>query len=111
MKILDIPQSGKRGLNVSVPGQFGQVSRALAIPANPRTPAQMEVRNTLKRVSARWRALEEAQRTAWVAASRSGEHQDGPVRGRRQSRPTAPSHAFRGEGRLLQDATAPRALR
>ena len=38
MKILDIPQSGKRGLNVSQAGQFGQISRTLAIPANPRTP-------------------------------------------------------------------------
>jgi hypothetical protein len=39
MKILDIPQSGKRGLNVSQAGQFGQISRALAIPSNPRTQA------------------------------------------------------------------------
>ena len=70
MKILDIPQSGKRGLNVSQAGQFGQISRALAIPSNPRSPAQMEVRNTLKRVSARWRALEEVQRTAWVVAAK-----------------------------------------
>ena len=38
MKILDIPQSGKRGLNVSQDGAFGQISRTLAIPANPRTP-------------------------------------------------------------------------
>ena len=28
MKILDIPQSGKRGLNVSQDGAFGQISRA-----------------------------------------------------------------------------------
>jgi hypothetical protein len=47
MKILDIPQSGKRGLNVSQAGQFGQMSRTLAIPSNPRTPAQMGVRNIL----------------------------------------------------------------
>jgi hypothetical protein len=40
MKILDIPQSGKRGLNVSQAGQFGQISRTLAIPANPRSLAQ-----------------------------------------------------------------------
>ena len=60
MKILDIPQSGKRGLNVSQAGQFGQISRALAIPSNPRTPAQMAVRNILRRVSASWRALSEA---------------------------------------------------
>jgi hypothetical protein len=70
MKILDIPQSGKRGLNVSQAGQFGQISRALAIPANPRTPAQMGVRAILTKVSARWRALQEIQRTAWVAAAK-----------------------------------------
>ena len=69
MKILDIPQSGKRGLNVSQAGQFGQISRALAIPSNPRTPAQMAVRAILSQVSARWRSLEEAQRAAWVAAA------------------------------------------
>jgi hypothetical protein len=70
MKILDIAQSGKRGLNVSQDGAFGQVSRALAIPSNPRTAAQMAVRNHLSQVSARWRALQEAQRVAWVAAAK-----------------------------------------
>ncbi len=69
MKILDIPQSGKRGLNVSQAGQFGQISRALAIPANPRTPSQMNVRGILTNVSARWRALQETQRAAWMAAA------------------------------------------
>jgi hypothetical protein len=33
MKILDIPRSGKRGLNVSQAGRYGQISRALVIPA------------------------------------------------------------------------------
>ena len=70
MKILDIPQSGKRGLNVSQAGQFGQISRALAIPANPRTPAQMTTRGILTKVSARWRALLETQRAAWMAAAK-----------------------------------------
>ena len=70
MKILDIPQSGKRGLNVSQAGQFGQISRALAIPSNPRTPSQMGVRTILSRVAARWRALEETQRAAWMAAAK-----------------------------------------
>jgi len=46
MKILDIPQSGKRGLTVSMGGRYGQVSRALAIPSNPRTVAQLNVRGT-----------------------------------------------------------------
>jgi hypothetical protein len=70
MKILDIPQSGKRGLYVSQAGQFGQISRALAIPSNPRTQAQMTVRDILTKVSAGWRALQESQRAAWIAAAK-----------------------------------------
>jgi hypothetical protein len=69
MKILDIPQSGKRGLNVSQAGQFGQISRTLAIPANPRTAAQMTVRDNLSRVAAKWRALTEPQRVEWMEAA------------------------------------------
>jgi len=69
MKILDIPQSGKRGLNVSQAGQFGQISRTLAIPANPRTTAQMTVRDNLSRVAAKWRTLTETQRAEWMAAA------------------------------------------
>jgi hypothetical protein len=69
MKILDIPQSGKRGLNVSQAGQFGQISRTLAIPANPRTDAQMSVRDNLSRVAAKWRTLTETQRAEWVATA------------------------------------------
>ena len=68
MKILDIPQSGKRGLYVSQGGRFGQISRVLVIPSNPRTAPQMSVRAILTRVSARWRALDESQRAAWRAA-------------------------------------------
>ena len=70
MKILDIPQSGKRGLNVSQDGQFGQISRATGRVANPRTPSQMTVRDNLSHVSAGWRALEEIQRAAWMAAAK-----------------------------------------
>jgi hypothetical protein len=70
MKILDIPQSGKRGLNVSQAGQFGHISRALAIPCNPRTASQMSVRTILSRVAARWRVIEEAQRAAWMDAAK-----------------------------------------
>ena len=70
MKILDIPQSGKRGLNVSQNGQFGQISRASGRVANPRTPAQLAVRDNLTRVTARWRALQEIQRAAWMASAK-----------------------------------------
>ena len=86
MKILDIPQSGKRGLYVTQGGRYGQISRALVIPSNPRMAPQMSVRAILTRVTMRWRSLQEAQRAAWVAAgsrvssvSRLG--QSGPLTG------------------------------
>ena len=86
MKILDIPQSGKRGLYVTQDGRYGQISRALVIPSNPRTASQMSVRAILTRVTMRWRSLQEAQRAAWTAAasgvssvSRLG--QSGPLTG------------------------------
>jgi hypothetical protein len=86
MKILDIPQTGKRGLNVSMKSAFGLVSRIVAIPTNPRTPSQMGVRAILSRVSASWRGLQEVQRTAWMAAAKetkSNSHlgQSGPLSG------------------------------
>ena len=70
MKILDIPQSGKRGLTVSQAGQFGQISRAVVPVSNPQTAAQMAVRDNLSHVSARWRALQETERAAWMAAAK-----------------------------------------
>jgi hypothetical protein len=69
MKILDIPQSGKRGLYVSMGGRYGLVSRAFVYPANPQSPPQMSVRAILTRVSARWRSLQESQRSAWRMAA------------------------------------------
>ena len=70
MKIYDIPQSGKRGLNVSQNSPFGQISRASGRVANPRTAAQLAVRDNLTIVSARWRSLQEAQRAAWMATAK-----------------------------------------
>ena len=70
MKILDIPQSGKCGLTVSQKGRYGQVKRILAIPANPRTPGQMNVRSIFATVTAGWSALTEPQRVAWKAAAK-----------------------------------------
>ena len=69
MEILDILQSGRRGIYVSLGGRYGQISRAVAIPANPRTDAQMDVRRTLGNVTARWRTLTEPQRNAWRVAA------------------------------------------
>ena len=69
MKILDIPQSGKRGLNVSQSGRWGQISRIFAVPSNPRTDAQLDIRATFAEVTKAWRALSDAQRAAWAAAA------------------------------------------
>ena len=86
MKILDIPQSGKRGLYVSQNGRYGQISRILVIPRNPRTAPQMGVRARLSRVTARWRSLEQSERAAWISAAKmvssaSRLGQSGPLTG------------------------------
>ena len=69
MKILDIPQSGKRGLTVSQNGRYGQISRAYVMPANPQTAAQMNVRGIFATNARAWDTLTEAQRQAWIAAA------------------------------------------
>ena len=71
MKILDITQSGKRGLTVSQGGRFGQISRALVIPTNPKTQAQLNIRAALTIAAQNWRGLTEDQRAAWTAAAKS----------------------------------------
>src|ERR1035438_9973413 len=71
MKILDVPQCGKRGVTVSQGSRYGQISRALVIPTNPRTPAQMLIRNRLSGVAAQWRQLSQEQRDAWTAAAKA----------------------------------------
>ena len=67
MKILDIPQSGKRGLNVSQKSRNGLVSRALVIPTQPETDAQLRIRSFLRSVASQWRGLTQEQRNAWTA--------------------------------------------
>ena len=70
MKILDIPQAGKRGLNVSKNSRNGLVSRALVIPTNPRTDAQLRIRDFLSNVASSWRTLSQEERDAWTAAAK-----------------------------------------
>jgi hypothetical protein len=65
-KKLDVPQSGKVGLTVNVATRYGQIQRQYVVPKDPKTAAQMTVRSNLARVSARWRALSEKQRGAWM---------------------------------------------
>ncbi len=86
MKILDIPQSGKRGLTVSQAGRNGQISRALVIPSNPQTDAQMRIRHFLGNVAAKWATLTQAEREAWNAAGKQRQSkarlgQSGPLTG------------------------------
>jgi hypothetical protein len=69
MKILDIPQSGKKGLDVSMSGRYGQVRRTLVIPTNPRTASQLGVRGAFAAILSRWRTLTQPQRAAWTAAA------------------------------------------
>jgi hypothetical protein len=86
MKILDIPQSGKRGLYVSQGGRNGQISRALVIPTNPRTDAQLRVRNFLGSVASKWSTLTQEQRDTWTAEAKQHQSkarlgQSGPLTG------------------------------
>jgi hypothetical protein len=62
-------QSGKRGTIVSLSTPYGQAERQLAVPKNPRTPAQQRVRGNLGSIAARWRGLTDKQRAAWIMAA------------------------------------------
>jgi len=86
MKILDIPQSGKIGVQVAAGGRYGQTRRILAIPANPRTAEQLNIRQMLGTTAHNWKTITENQRLAWNAAanliqSRSRLGQSGPLTG------------------------------
>jgi hypothetical protein len=86
MKILDIPQSGKIGVQVASGGRCGQMRRILAIPANPRTSEQLNIRQLLGTTAHNWKTITENQRLAWNAAakllqSRPRLGQSGPLTG------------------------------
>ena len=51
--------------------RYGQYSYPAFIPHNPRTPAQVAVRETFGAVSKRWRGLAEDQRLIWCAVART----------------------------------------
>jgi hypothetical protein len=70
MKVLEIPMSGKRGDRVWQRNRYCQYSYPAFVPSNPRTPAQVAIREIFREVSARWRKLTEEQRQVWCAAAR-----------------------------------------
>jgi hypothetical protein len=71
MKVLDIPGSGKLGVFVQTGGRYGQVRRILAIPTNPRSTPQLDVRERLTRESQAWRNLTQIERNAWIEAAKT----------------------------------------
>jgi hypothetical protein len=79
MKIKDIPQVGKEGLNVSWQGRNGLLRKRLGTPRNPRTPAQLVIRQNLASQAAAYDQLTDAQRAAWVATA--AEEQSKPTLG------------------------------
>jgi hypothetical protein len=94
MKVLDVPSTGKRGVVVGQGGRYGQVSRTLAIPANPRTTAQLAVRQSLSTQAKIWRTLTQAQIAAWntTAAAQQTTPEDG-----QSGRMTGPATVHPGE--------------
>jgi len=69
MKIIDVPQTGKKGITVAMPSRYGQVVRQLAIPSNPRSEDQMAVRARLSKFAKSWRTLTPNQRESWITAA------------------------------------------
>jgi hypothetical protein len=71
MKILDVPQTGTRGITVSYKSRYGQVTRQLVVPRDPRTAAQMSRREAFGRARYLWGKLAEEQRAAWNGTTSS----------------------------------------
>jgi hypothetical protein len=65
VKILDVPQSGSVGGVTSSRNRYGQYRRTRAIPVNPNSSAQGQVRARLAANSAAWRTLTDLQRAGW----------------------------------------------
>jgi hypothetical protein len=69
MKIQDVPQVGKLGLTVTWPGRYGLTRRIMAIPSNPRSSAQLVVRQNLASQAIAYDQLTDAEQEAWIATA------------------------------------------
>lgn len=67
MKILDVPRSGSYQGVTSSRNRFGQYVRARSTPVQPRTPAQVNIRENQTLNAAAWRALTGDQRSGWTS--------------------------------------------
>ena len=65
MKMLDVPQSGSVAGVTSSRNRYGQYKRTRAVPVNPNSSAQQNVRNRMAINAAAWRSLTDAQRAGW----------------------------------------------
>jgi len=86
MKIQDIPQVGRLGLTVTWSGRNGQIRRIFVTPKNPRTDAQLVIRDLLAQQTRRFDTLTDAQQDAWNVAAASYKSnpslgQSGPLTG------------------------------
>lgn len=71
MKILDIPRSGSYAGVTSSRNRFGQYVRTRAIPVNPNTTYQSQMRARFGDMAQAWRGLTDAQRAGWNALAGS----------------------------------------
>ena len=69
MKIKDIPQVGKLGQTVTWLGRNGLLRRSLGTPRNPRTPAQLTIRQNLATQAAAYDQLSDVLQEAWIATA------------------------------------------
>lgn len=67
MKKLDVPQSGSQASTVASRNRFGQYNRTRAIPTNPSSQRQMDIRGLFASASQAWRTLSDATRISWNA--------------------------------------------
>ena len=65
MKKLDVPQSGSQASTVASRNRFGQYNRTRAMPTQPRTPRQIEIRSLMAAGSQAWRELTDFARASW----------------------------------------------
>ena len=69
MKIIDVPQTGKIGLQVAFQSRYGLIRRMKVIPSQPNTVAQRDVRGRLTLAAQGFDLLTEDQQDAWSEAA------------------------------------------
>lgn len=77
MKHLDVPKSGSLQASTYSRNRYGQYVRSRAIPVNPNSVAQSQMRARFGDNSQAWRSLTDAQRAGWTALGASITRTDG----------------------------------